>query len=243
MKLYGELAQWWQLFSPVEEYADEAASFTQILQENCAAPCRTVLELGSGAGSNAFYLKKEFQVTLVDLSPDMLAVSREINPECEHLVGDMRYVELGRQFDAVFIHDAIMYMLTEDDLRRAIETAYLHCKASGVAVIAPDYVRETFNPSTEHGGRDGGKTENKNRALRWLMWTFDPDSGDTTYAVHFAFLLKEGEAVKIEHDHHREGLFARADWLRLFGEVGFEQPQIIVDLYGREVFVALKPTD
>ncbi len=29
----------------------------------------------------------------------------------------------GRQFDAVFVHDAICYMATESDLRKAIETA------------------------------------------------------------------------------------------------------------------------
>ena len=241
MKLYQELAKWWQLFSPVEEYSGEAASFVQILRENCASGCRTILELGSGAGSNAFYLKKEFEMTLVDLSPEMLAESRKINPELEHLAGDMRAVRLEREFDAVFIHDAICYMRGEDDLRRALETAFIHCKPGGAAVVAPDYVRETFKPSTEQGGRD--ETENKNRALRWLMWTLDPDSDDTTYAVHFAFLLKEGDTVSVEHDYHEEGLFARADWLRLFEEAGFERTKIIVDIYDREVFVALKPDD
>lgn len=109
-------------------------------------------------------------------------------------------------------------------------------------MIAPDYVSETFKPSTEQGGRDGG-AEDENRSMRWLMWTLDSDIKDTTYAVHFAFLLREGEVVNIEHDYHTEGLFARADWLRLFGEVGFEPPKTIVDLYDREVFVALKSSD
>jgi SAM-dependent methyltransferase len=239
MKLYRELADWWQLFSPVEEYADEAASFIKILRENCAPVCRTILELGSGAGSNAFYLKKEFEMTLVDLSPEMLAESRGINPELEHLAGDMRSVRLEREFDAVFIHDAICYMTTGADLRRALETAYVHCKPGGTAVVAPDHVRETFKPSTEQGGRDAA--ENEERALRWLMWTLDPNPNDATYAVHFAFLLKEIDTVSVEHDYHEEGLFARADWLRLFREVGFDQPKIIVDLYDREVFVARKP--
>jgi hypothetical protein len=53
----------------------------------------------------------------------MLELSRGLNPECEHVVGDMRPLHLGRQFDAVFVHDAVMYMTTEDDLRQAMETA------------------------------------------------------------------------------------------------------------------------
>lgn len=236
LKLYEDLAQWWPLFSPPEEYTDEAASFLQILREACTPPPQTVVEFGSGAGSNAFHLKPHFTMTLVDVAPDMLAVSRTLNPECEHLVGDMRSVRLGRTFDAVFIHDAIMYMTSEDDLRRAIETAFIHCQPGGVALFVPDYVRETFKPSTQHGGHDGA-----GRSLRYLEWDFDPDPADTTFAAHFAFLLKEGELVHIEHDQHSVGLFARADWLRLLRQAGF-QPEIITDSYNREIFVALKPS-
>ena len=40
----------------------------------------------------------------------MLELSRTLNPDCEHLEGDMRTLRLGRTFDAVLIHDAVMYM-------------------------------------------------------------------------------------------------------------------------------------
>ena len=81
---------------------------------------REVLELGSGGGNNAVHLKAGFDLTLVDLSAEMVAVSQPLNPECDHVVGDMRTVRLGRTFDAVFVHDAVAYMLTEDDLRAAM---------------------------------------------------------------------------------------------------------------------------
>ena len=87
----------------------------------------------------------------------------------------MRTLRLGRTFDAVLVHDAVMYMTTEADLRQAIETAYVHVRPGGVAVFAPDFVKETFKPSTDHGGHDGD-----GRALRYLEWSFDPDPDDTT---------------------------------------------------------------
>ena len=114
MAFYGELARWWPLISPVEDYAEEAAEAATVLQM-AAGPVREVLELGSGGGHNAAYLKRQFAMTLTDLSEDMLAVSRALNPECEHAQGDMRTIRLGRLFDAVFIHDAIDYMTTESD--------------------------------------------------------------------------------------------------------------------------------
>jgi trans-aconitate methyltransferase len=152
-RFYSDLAEWWPLISPPEEYEEEAAFVASMLRM-ADPPTRTVLELGSGGGSNAFYLKRDFEMTLVDLSDGMLAVSRQLNPECEHLLGDMRTLRLGRTFDAVFVHDAIDYMTTEAELRQAVTTAYEHCRAGGAAVLVPDNIAENFLPETEHGGHD-----------------------------------------------------------------------------------------
>ena len=217
LKLYSELANWWPLLSAYEDYADEAAFFGDIFSQAGLPSSSSLLELGSGGGSNAFHLKKIFtQVTLTDLSPQMLEVSRRLNPDCEHLEGDMRTLRLGRVFDVVFIHDAIDYMTTLQDLRHAIETAYVHCRAGGMALFVPDYVREIFQPSTEHGGHDGD-----GRALRYLEWTYDPDENDHTYVTEFAYLLREdGHPAQVEHDQHICGLFSREEWLTLLRDAG-----------------------
>jgi SAM-dependent methyltransferase len=235
LKLYRELADWWPLLSPPDDYMDEVAFFLQALDHDDALPQRTMLELGSGGGSNAFHLKTHFAMTLTDISPDMLAVSRAINPEIEHIIGDMRSIRLGRQFDVVFIHDAIDYMTTEADLRQALETAFIHCQPGGTALFVPDHVRETFEPSTDHGGSDGD-----GRALRYLEWQFDPDITDSTCTTHYVFMLREGDTLHVEHDEHKCGLFARADWLWWIREAGF-QPERLLDSYDRDVFVARKP--
>lgn len=237
LRLYNELATWWPLLSPPEEYVDEALFFTQVLSAAGLPASPSLLELGCGGGSNAFHLKKLFAaVTLTDLSPQMLEISRSLNPECEHLQGDMRTLRLGRAYDVVFIHDAIDYMTTREDLSQAIETAFVHCRAGGVALFVPDHVCETFQASTEHGGSDGN-----GRALRYLEWTYDPDEDDTTYTTEYVFLLREGNSSgHVEHEKHICGLFPRAEWLRLLDEAGF-QPEIVHDEYQREIFVARRP--
>jgi SAM-dependent methyltransferase len=216
-KMYDELAEWWPLLSPPSDYQEEAAFFRRVLEGACQSPPRTLLELGSGGGNNASHLKSRFEMTLVEPSPGMLAVSRALNPECEHVPGDMRTVRLGRTFDAVFVHDAVCYMATEADLQTAIETAFVHCQPGGAAVFAPDFIRENFQPSTDHGGSDGA-----GRGLRYLEWMRDPDPADTTYVVDYVFMLRTNDAVRIEHERHVEGLFARADWIRLLSAAGFE---------------------
>lgn len=234
-KLYHELAPWWPLLSAPEDYREEAAFFSNIIRDRCRHAPHTVLELGSGGGSNASFMKKDFQLTLVDLSPEMLAVSRDLNPECEHLQGDMRAVRLNRQFDTVFVHDAIMYMTTESDLARVMETASCHCKSGGVVIFSPDHIRETFAASTAHGGHDGG-----GRGLRYLEWTFDPDPQDTTYQVEFAILLREADgSIHHEEDRHTLGLFPRAAWLKLMRQNDF-RAEIMTDPFQREIFVGVK---
>jgi len=119
--LYGELADWWHILSAPEDYAEEANIYQGILQSACTSPPKTVLELGSGGGNNGSHLKKAFQMTLVDLSPEMMRVSKGLNPDCEHIQGDMRTIRLGREFDAVFIHDA-----TLQARRRSVVCTGLH---------------------------------------------------------------------------------------------------------------------
>jgi SAM-dependent methyltransferase len=238
-RLYGELAEWWPTFSAPEEYREEAAFFERVLTESCDPAPRRMLELGSGGGNNASHLKERFAMTLVDLSPHMLSVSRALNPECEHVEGDIRTLRLGRTFDAVFVHDAICHMTTKADLRAVMETAYEHCCPGGVALFAPDFVRETFTENTDHGGNDTGRG-----SVRFLQWTTDPDPNDTTYFVDFAILIRDRDgSTRVEHDRHTYGLFKRAEWLRLMRDVGFELNSIsaLVDDFDRDLFVGRRP--
>ena len=153
----------------------------------------------------------------------------------------MRSVRLDRQFDCVFIHDAICYLTTEADLQSAFETAFIHCRPGGAALFAPDFVRETFRTGTDHGGEDG-----PTQALRYLEWCWDPDPADSTYLVDYAYALRLRDgSVYVEHDRHVEGLFARADWLRLIAEAGFI-PMMVPFQHSEveglsDVFVATRP--
>ena len=240
MKLYDALAAWWPLMSAPKGYAEEAGVYGDMLVDSGTTPMRSVLELGSGGGNNASHLKARFDLTLVDISTGMLEVSRRLNPECAHHQGDMRTVRLGRQFDGVFVHDAICYMLSIEDLRRAMETAFVHCRPGGVALFCPDHLTETFAPSTGHGGHDG-----EGRALRYLAWAWDPDPSDSTYVVDHAFLLRTGTETSVVHDRHVEGLFPRQAWLDALRSTGFEARSITYQHseveYPIEVFLARRP--
>ena len=223
--LYTELADWWPLLSDPADYAEEAGIYRDAFLSHCHPAPTTMLELGSGGGNNASHLKRSFKLTLVDRSPGMLAVSRKLNPECTHIQGDMRAVRLGREFDAVFIHDAIAYMSTRADLRQALATAYVHCRFGGAALFVPDYTVENFKPYTDHGGHDLG-----GRGLRYLGWVIDHDPNDEMYSSYMIYLMREGSTLRQSPvDEHRLGIFPEQVWLNLIRETGFEPLKLPYD--------------
>lgn len=238
--MYADLARWWPLLSPPEEYVEEAAMIAGLLRTS-DQEVGTVLELGSGGGHNAVHLREAFEMTLVDLSEDMLAVSRRLNPDCEHIVGDMRTVRLGLTFDAVLVHDAIDYLLTEGDLTAVFATAAAHLRPAGdgVLVLVPDHVRETFEPVTGHGGTDGADGS----GIRYLEWTYDPDPTDDEVVTEYGYLIREADgSITSTSETHRFGIFAQQRWLDLLHEAGFEATTLVEQTDeqrpGRMIFVA-----
>ena len=221
-RLYGDLAPWFHLLTAPADYEEEAAFYLHHLQATATRPIHTVLELGSGGGNNASHLKTHVTMALVDLSPEMLALSETLNPECEHVVGDMRSVRLDRRFDAVFVHDAVSYLTEETDLAAAVATAWVHCAPGGAVLFAPDVVTETFRKNTGSGGHDG-----PGRSLRYTERTWDPDPTDTEYVADMTYVLQsEGSPPETIEERHRLGMFPRATWLRLLSGAGFAPTEV-----------------
>lgn len=222
-EFYGSLAPWWPLISPVEDYADEAAYLARLLRE-VPRPTRSVLELGSGGGHLAHHLAGEFCLTLTDLSPEMLAASRALNPDCVHHRGDMRSLRLTERFDAVIVHDAIDYMTTEADLSAVFTTASHHLRPRGRLLIVPDHTFETFEPGTDISGsdsHDGG-------GARLFEWTWDPDPTDTWVRTEYVFVLRDEQGVvTTTSESHRHGLFPEATWIRLLTRAGYTPTTLI----------------
>jgi SAM-dependent methyltransferase len=246
-RLYGELAEWWPLISPPGEYSDDAASIRRAFAA-AAEPPRTVLDLGSGGGHVALHLKSTLSMTLVDLSAEMLAVSAEHNRECEHVQGDMRTIRLGREFDAVLVHDAIDYVTTQDDLLLVARTAYAHCRPGGIAVFAPDHVGDTFRPGT--GG--GGGSDGTGRQASFRERTSDPDPGDDWIESEYEFTLRAADGhVRVVRETHRLGAFGVQTWRRILTTAGLRpEPGNVARRYAgpggagaRNLFIGHRPAD
>jgi trans-aconitate methyltransferase len=143
-RLYADLAWLWPMWGDPSEYVPYCDRVTQLIRQYAKREVRSLLNMGCGGGKNVFNLKQHFSVTGFDISPAMLDLARQLNPECRFVQADMRYFSLQERFDAVLIDDAICYMTMQADLRAVFERAYAHLNVDGVMVCGPDCTKETF---------------------------------------------------------------------------------------------------
>ena len=223
-RLYGDLAYLWPLMSPTEDYADEADCWRRQLRARLGPGRLRILDLGTGGGHHLHQIiandRDGFDATAVDLSEAMLSHSRRLNPDARHCADDMRSVRLGETFDAVLIHDAIDYMLTEADLIAAFASARAHLRPGGLLMAAPDDYAETFHPPrVRHETRRADGKE-----LTYVEYSAAPSGSRVETA--YVFFLNEGDELRVEVDRHVTGLFPIAAWERLLREAGFAPQRV-----------------
>ena len=217
-RLYTDLAHWWPLIRPAESYVDQAELYSALLQQVTGGELTSLLELGSGCGLLATQLPGPEDLTLLDISYQMLEVSREHNPTATHVCTDMRTMQLGRIFDAILLHDAVMYVLSGEDLRAVFDRAFEHLRPGGAFLVCPDVVEEDFEEGTVSGGSWG-----PGRGAQLLEWHWDPDPTDSTFQVDMSFLLRDDDGkVTNVHDQHTMGLYPRALFWESLTAAGFE---------------------
>ncbi|MDD5265461.1 MAG: class I SAM-dependent methyltransferase [Candidatus Bipolaricaulis sp.] len=225
-RLYSDLAWLWPLWGdPDGEYAEWCAHVVAMIEERAKRPVKTLLNLGCGGGKNAHNLKRHYAVTGLDLSSEMLANARKLNPECRFIQGDMRDFALPERFDAILIDDAVAYMTSQEDLSRLFRAAHRHLEPGGVVIVSPDGTKETFEQNETHVSRGNAAAEAegepKNVDVVFIENNYDPDPTDDTYDGLILYLIREDGKLRVEVDHHTLGIFAADVWPTLLREAGF----------------------
>jgi SAM-dependent methyltransferase len=225
---YNDLAWTEDLLADPAEYEDEVRGYVQLIKGVTKESLHTMLHLGSGAGGHDKFFNLYFTVTGVDLSLGMLNEARISNPEIEYHEGDMRTIRLDRQFDIVAIPDSIDYMVSQNDLRQAIQTCVKHLKPGGILLIVAK-TEETFqNNNFAYEGAKGDihVTLLENNYINPLR--------PNTYEATFVYLIRQHGELSIRTESQILGLFPLATWEKLFGEFALKmQKSTLNDVYDK----------
>lgn len=242
-RMYDDFAHIWPLISHHSDYEAEARHWRDALSAELGQDRLRILELGVGGGNNLHHIlypncdgslsadaacngshmrgeSPAHDAEVVDPSDKMLANCKLLNPTVEQHIGDMRSVRLNpdRKFDAVLIHDAVCYLLSEDDIRATLETARTHLRAGGVLIMAPDWYTETYSGTKLEAGMRRDVTPE----FASIEYDHDPDPDDSTLESVFIYIIKnEDGSVRVEEDRHITGIFSIHVWLGLMEQAGF----------------------
>jgi SAM-dependent methyltransferase len=126
-----------------KDYLAECDLIEQVFQKHGKRPIRQILDLGSGTGNHAIPLAQQgYEVVGVERSESMLAQARTkaVPLVADNRVlfhqGDIRSVELGRQFDAALILFAVLgYQHENADVLATLRTARRHLRPGGLLVF------------------------------------------------------------------------------------------------------------
>lgn len=209
---YNELAWTEPILSPPENSNEEPETYCRVIRENATIPVKTLLHLACGAGFLDFTFKKHFRVTGVDISPGMLEVAGELNPEVTYHLGDMRSVQLDEAFDAVTIPDAIGYMTGREDLQKTLSAAYRHLKPGGVLLLVVHTKEEFRENNFVYTGARGDVQ------ITVFENNYIPDPQDDLYEATMVYLIRKKGDLEIVTDRHTIGLFNLETWMRLLRE-------------------------
>ena len=126
-----------------KDYQAECTLLEQAFRRYGQQPIRSLLDLGCGTGGHAFPLAaRGYLVTGVDSSEAMLREAKRkpasASAAPEFLRGDIRDLDLGRQFDAALMMFAVLgYQTSDSDVQGALASARLHLRPGGL--LAGDF--------------------------------------------------------------------------------------------------------
>ncbi len=144
MAVFGNYARYYDLLYRDKQYAEETAYLVRLINR-FAPKAKSLIELGCGTGYHAARLAEQgYRVHGVDMSDEMLAAAKKrvaalpksVASRMSFSAGDIREARVKEKFDvALSLFHVISYQTTNDDVRRAFDTARAHLRKGGALIF------------------------------------------------------------------------------------------------------------
>jgi len=244
-ELYRKFARYYDLIYQWMDYPGEAEFIKQMVELNQQSPGNNLLDVACGTGNHAQYLTDSFNVVGLDINPEMMNIAREKVPEMELIQGNMKEMDLDRDFDTIIcLFSSINYHTNLLELEETFKRFYHHLKPGGVLIFDLGFCTENWEEGRMlvDAAVEGDLQLARISQSRLYDGVFD---------ANFVFLINEDGIMDFEVDQHRIGVFSTPEVNRIAEGVGFK-----TNIYGdyseipwneekdeRPVFVCKKPLE
>lgn len=231
--MYDRSAELYDAIYSFKSYEKETAKLHELIQRYKQSPGNDLLDAACGTGGHIAYLKGNYSVEGLDISPKMLKLARKKHPEVVFYRRDMTNFKLGKQFDVVTcLFSAIGHVKTKRRLNLAVRAMANHLKPGGVLVVEP-----WPTPKQWQIGRLGANFVDEPN-LKVARFSISKARGKLS-------LLDEHHLVatpyRIEHFVERleMGLFTHDEYLDAFREAKLETVYDSEGLIGRGLYIGI----
>jgi ubiquinone/menaquinone biosynthesis C-methylase UbiE len=190
-----------------KDYAAEACCIHELAQQHKKSLGNTLLDVACGTGLHADHLSEFYQVEGIDLDENMIVAAHQKYPNIPFQTGDMRYFDLGRQFDVITcLFSAIGYMKDTAQLHQAIGNLDKHLKPGGAMFIEPWFTPETWHPGAVH------TTFVDQPDLKIVRMNLSERKGNLSFFT-FHFLVGTPKGIEYFSEYHEMALFTHDEYL------------------------------
>jgi len=236
MSEYSKLAKIYDALYSFKNYEAEAKRLHEIIAQKKTSPGNALLDVACGTGSHLSFLRRNYAVEGIDLTPEMLEVARARHPELVFHQGDMRSFDLGRRFDVVTcLFSSIGYMKTVRDLRAAVINMTRHLNPGGVLIVEPWLTEETWKP----GGIHALYVDKPDFKIARMDF---PTAKGRMSVFKWHLMIGTPEGVQYLRQKHELFLFNNAEYIEAFNAAGLDVNYDEKGLMNRGLFIGTSIT-
>ena len=137
MSQYNTLASFYDALTENVQYEARSAYISGFFSRYGVQHGSTVLDLACGTGSLTACLRElGYQMTGVDLSPDMLTLAKQKCPDCDFILCSMTEYIARQKFDAcVSALDSVNHLCSMDEVKQCFSAVAASLKPNGMFVF------------------------------------------------------------------------------------------------------------
>jgi len=234
--LYERSAEFYDAIYSFKNYEKETAKLHELIQQHKRSPGNELLDVACGTGGHIAYLKRNYSVEGLDISPLMLRLARKKHPDVVFYRRDMTNFRLTKEFDVVTcLFSAIGHVKTRRRLDLAVRAMAHHLKPGGVLVV------ESWpTPKQWQNGRLGANFVDEPN-LKIARFSISKARGRLS-VQDLHHLVATPDRIQHFVERLEMGLFTHDEYLDAFRQARLEVTHDEEGLMGRGLYLGIKPS-
>jgi len=214
-----------------KDYEAESRRLRELVEERSPGAA-TLLDVACGTGKHLEQLRAWYEVSGVDLDPQLLEIAQERLEGVELQEGDMSSFSLGRAFDVVTcLFSSIGYVGTVERLNGAVATMATHLNPGGVLIVEPWLTPEVWEADRPH------LLSVDQPDLKIARMTISGREGRLAI-MNFEYLIGTPAGIQAFSERHEAALFTDDEYRQAFAAAGLSVEHDPEGLIGRGLYIA-----